>query len=188
MMNTQPLNSPFLISVPDFYSFKDHDIYDFDAALQVFDWGLGSKPIRIDLTGVHHANYQALSLFALYIWHLKLRACRVDVRFSPDSDVKEMWRRMGLFGWSQVLFGETNFRHHKYKPLIAIRSQDGFRRALDVAETFAKRFNVEYQKTLRYVISELLYNTLEHGHLHSGSHDRVGNVIGRYKTLKWWGQ
>lgn len=75
-----------------------------------------------------------------------------------------MWRRMGAQGWSQVFFNSTqNFNSTKYKPLIALRTQEDFSRALATAEEFAKNFNVEYEKTLRYVVSELLYNALEHG-------------------------
>ena len=153
-----------IIVVPDFFSFRNRNVYDFESALRVFDWGLNGGQVQIDLSGARNANYQALSLFALYIWHLRLRHCRVDLKFASDSGIRDMWFRMGLFGWSQVLFQADHFKHHKYKPLIAVRSQDGFKRALEVAEAFTQNFDVEYQKTLRYVLSELLYNTLEHGY------------------------
>ena len=168
------------IVIPDFFSFRGRKVYDFESALAVFDWDIHDVQVLIDLSDVHHANYQALSVLALYIWHLRLRRCRIEVKFAPDSSIREMWYRMGLFGWSQVLFGGEDFKHHRYKPLIAIRSQDGFKRALNVAEAFAENFDVEYQKTLRYVLSELLYNTLEHGYCLRKSHDkeiRVPSIV-----------
>jgi len=75
-----------------------------------------------------------------------------------------MWRWMGAMGWSQVLNNEQqNFRGTPMKPLLAIRNKTDFETALAKVEAYTAGFNVEYEKTLRYVISELLYNTLEHG-------------------------
>jgi hypothetical protein len=153
-----------VIVIPDHFSFRGKKVYDFGSALEVFEWELHDVEVLIDLTNVSQANYQALSVFSLYIWHLRLNECRIEVKFDPNSGIREMWYRMGLFGWSQVLFGGEDFKCHRYKPLIAIRSQDGFKQALAVAEAFADSFDIEYQKTLRYVLSELLYNTLEHGY------------------------
>lgn len=152
------------IVIPDHFSFRGTKVYDFESALAVFDWDLHGVEVLIDLTKVSQANYQALSVLSLYIWYLRLSKCRIEVKFSPSSSIRDMWHRMGMFGWSQVLFRDDDFKCHKYKPLIAIRSQDGFKKALAVAEAFAERFDIEYQKTLRYVLSELLYNTLEHGY------------------------
>jgi hypothetical protein len=71
---------------------------------------------------------------------------------------------MGAKGWHHVLFEQgANFRGHQFKPLIALRDQADFGAALDRAEAYTKNFDVEYEKTLRYVLSELLYNTFEHG-------------------------
>lgn len=57
----------------------------------------------------------------------------------------------------------TQFRGSDYKPLIAVRNTADFKLAISTAEDFASGFDVEYMNTLRYVLSELLYNTLEHG-------------------------
>lgn len=57
----------------------------------------------------------------------------------------------------------TNFKCADVKPLIAIRNPTDMRVALDRTETFVAHFGVEYQRILRYVIAELLYNALEHG-------------------------
>ena len=35
--------------------------------------------------------------------------------------------------------------------------------ALAIVEKYTKGFDIEYEKTLRYIISELIYNTIEHG-------------------------
>jgi hypothetical protein len=75
-----------------------------------------------------------------------------------------MWRLMGAPGWSYVLYQETQqFNGNPLKPLIAVRAQADLSKVLSRAEDYTQGFNVEYEKTLRYVISELLYNTMEHG-------------------------
>ena len=71
---------------------------------------------------------------------------------------------MGATGWSQVLNNEQqNFRSTEMKPLIALRNKTDFELALAKLDAYTNDFNVEYEKTLRYVMSELMYNTLEHG-------------------------
>jgi anti-sigma regulatory factor (Ser/Thr protein kinase) len=58
---------------------------------------------------------------------------------------------------------KVNFKCNGHKPLFAIRNSDDFKQALAAVDDFSQTFGVEYQKTLRYVLSELLYNLLEHG-------------------------
>jgi hypothetical protein len=71
---------------------------------------------------------------------------------------------MGAPGLFSVSFNDNqNFRSHEHKPLIAVRNHDDFKVAVEKASEFASGFNIEYINTLRYVVSELLYNTLEHG-------------------------
>lgn len=154
-----------IISFPISYSFKYHDLFIFDEALSIFDWNIKNENIIIDLSQCHRANYQALSLLVLYVWHLKINNCNIKFNFSdPPQDASVMWRLMGAVGWSQVLYNETqNFNGVNIKPLIAIRTHRDFSFSLSKAENYLKGFNIEYEKTMRYVISELLYNTMEHG-------------------------
>lgn len=153
------------IQIPEFYSFKDHDIYEFDKALSLFDWDIEDRNVVIDFSNCFHANYQALSMLVLYIWQLKINNCNIEfVEDNNGQGATDMWRRMGAVGWSQVLWKEhQNFKSNQYKPLISLRTQSDFSKAIAKAESYTQGFNVEYEKTLRYVISELLYNTLEHG-------------------------
>lgn len=154
-----------IINIPNHYSFMDHEIYDFDRALSIYDWDIKSAEVIVDMTKCLTANYQALSLVVLYLWHLRANDCHISVRFREDKKgASQMWRWMGAMGWSQVLNNEQqNFRGTPTKPLVAIRSKTDFETALAKVKTYTEGFNIEYEKTLRYVISELLYNTLEHG-------------------------
>ncbi len=153
------------VPLPPRLTFRDHDLYDFETPLSELDWTPSNERVIIDFTTVRSANYQGLAILVPYLWHLRCHRC--DIRIINDASQtgpSAMWRRMGAQGWSQVLFNATqNFNSTKYKPLIALRSHEDFSRALATAEEFARNFNVEYEKTLRYVVSELLYNALEHG-------------------------
>jgi len=154
-----------IVELPTNFSFRSHAVHDFDPALGVFDWSLKNVDVLIDFTGCRNANYQALALVVLYVWHLRINGCSIDCRFNNTNDgPTRMWRLMGAPGWSHVLYQETQqFNGSPLKPLISVRAQADLGRVLSRAEEYTKGFNVEYEKTLRYVISELLYNTMEHG-------------------------
>ena len=78
-----------------------------------------------------------------------------------------MWYNMGAMGIFHVLNDEgDNFHGKPHKPLFAIRNSEDFRTALEKAENYTQTLDIEYEKTLRYILSELLYNTLEHGKSH----------------------
>lgn len=156
-----------VLSLPSYFNFKDHDAFDFDKALEFFDWDIKDKSVLIDLSKCRSANYQTLSLLVLYSWRLKSNGCRVDFLLSEEGGeggASDVWRMMGAPGVFSVGFNENqNFRYREFKPLIAIRNHYDFKSAIEQASKFSKEFNIEYINTLRYVLSELLYNTLEHG-------------------------
>lgn len=151
--------------LPNKFAFKDYDIHDFDGFLSFFDWGIHESPVRIDLTKCTTANYQALSLLVLYAWKLKEQGCRVTfIESNSPIGASAMWKKMGARGLFSVLPNTgQRFKGDPLKPLFAVRTTDDFRQVIASAETYTKGFNVEYMDTLRYVLGELLYNTMEHG-------------------------
>ena len=153
------------INIPNRFSFTDHGTYNFSDMFKVLDWSIREQNVVIDFSRCFRANYQAISLLILYIWYLKLNQCYITFRYSYNKEgASKMWHLMGAKGWLNVLNrNNSNFNGHEYKPLLAVRHQKDFFAALSKTESYTKGFNVEYEKTLRYVISELLYNTLEHG-------------------------
>lgn len=151
------------IKIPNHFIFKNHGVYIFDTIISFFDWSVRDRQVIIDFTECRTANYQALSLVILYCWKLKYQGCRISFKLSEDG-ASIIWRTVGATGMFHVSTDErTNFRHHDLKPLLAIRNSQDFKKAISAAEDYTKDFNVEYQNTLRHVISELLYNTMEHG-------------------------
>lgn len=155
------------LQLPPYFNFKDHDAFNFDKALSFFQWELRDCPVTIDFSTCKSANYQTLALVVLYAWRLKSNGCRVDFEgldAKGQGGAEDIWRRMGAPGLFSVAFNENqNFRSSEFKPLVAIRNHPDFKLAMEQASEFSKDFNIEYINTLRYVISELLYNTLEHG-------------------------
>ena len=154
------------ITLPDRLSFIHNGVFDFDRYLALFDWTLRDTLVQIDFRRCRNANYQALSLFVLYIWYLRKKECPVEFLYGErePKGVTTMWYNMGAMGLFHVLNDEhENFSGTPHKPLLAIRNTEDFRTALQKAESYTRTLNIEYEKTLRYVLSELLYNTLEHG-------------------------
>ena len=91
-----------------------------------------------------------------------------------------MYRRLGARGTFNVLMHpNSNFRGNQYKPLFALRDSNDFKKVIETAQSYTQDFNVEFTKTLRYVLSELLYNTLEHGQ----SHYKYGEKYHRIPSL-----
>lgn len=154
------------IVLPKNLKFTRNSVYDFDCFLELFDWSLGGSTIDIDFRSCHQANYQALSLVVLYAWFLKKNNCQINFLYGDKTDqsATTMWYRMGAQGLFHVLkSNEQHFKGSERVPMFPIRNSNDFREALKSVESYTKGFDIEYEKTLRYVISELLYNTLEHG-------------------------
>lgn len=154
-----------VLELPNRFSFKEHDIVDFNHVLSFFDWGLKDVPVRIDLTKCLAANYQAVSLLVIYAWRLKSQGCKVTIIESDEENgASVLWRMMGARGAFPVLLsGKQQFKGNNLKPLLAVRNSDDFKSVIEAADSYTEGFNVEYSSTLRYVLSELLYNALEHG-------------------------
>jgi anti-sigma regulatory factor (Ser/Thr protein kinase) len=161
-----PNSETITITLPHRLSFIHNGVYDFDRYLTLFDWTLRDTSVQIDFRQCKNANYQALSLFVLYIWYLRKKGCHVEFLYGDreSQGVTRMWYSMGAMGLFYVLNDENEkFMGTPHKPLIAIRNTEDFRTAMEKAESYTRTLSIEYEKTLRYVLSELLYNTLEHG-------------------------
>ena len=158
--------NPHWIKLPKNWKFTFREVYDFDRFLEFFDWSLQDKKVVIDFSPCRNANYQALSLLILYMWHLERNRCDVEIYFGNEGSqsITTMWEDMGAEDWFEVLNSPSeNFSKRTQKPLIAIRDKSDLIPALAIVEKYTKGFDIEYEKTLRYIISELIYNTIEHG-------------------------
>jgi hypothetical protein len=155
------------IILPKAWKFKTHEYYDFDKLLDFFNWEINNQDVTIDFSQCIEANYQALSLFVLYAWHLRSNNCYISFKYNKNTEgASQMWKRMGSPGLFNVLRDNTlNFKGSYDKPLFAIRrNKSDFGNAMQKAISYAQNFDIEYEKTLYHILAELLYNTIEHGY------------------------
>ena len=159
-----------VLKLPTTLSFKNRNIVDFNTYLSIFDWDFDGTKLIIDGTNCTNANYQALALLIQYIWFLKSKGCYIKVFFNKNSALGGMWYRLGGAGTYNVLYNSNeNFRFIYDKPMFAIRNQSSdIPTALNQILDYTTRIKMDlisgHESTLRYIISELLYNTLEHGY------------------------
>lgn len=154
------------IEIPTELTFNRGGAKHFDQVLSVLDWSLRDVPVEINFTNCRSANYQAAALLIPYCWKLKQQNCTISFSLDDDGDQNgsRVWRMMGAPGLFAVTTEpKVNFKSNEHKPLFAIRNSEDFKGALASVDSFTSEFGVEYQKTLRYVLSELLYNLMEHG-------------------------
>lgn len=154
------------LKLPAEFTFNRSGTKYFDAVLSWFEWDHHNIPVEIDFTECSSANYQALSLLILYCWKLKQQNCTISFVLDDinQPNGSRVWSLLGAHGLFAVTTDPTvNFKSNEHKPLFAIRNSDDFKAALNSVDGFTSNYSIEYQKTLRYVLSELLYNVLEHG-------------------------
>lgn len=154
------------LKVPVEFTFNRGGTKYFDTVISFFKWDLHNVPVEIDFTECKSANYQAVSLLIPYCWKLKQQGCTVSFLLQDDGEHNgsRVWKLMGAQGLFAVSTDpKVNFIGNEHKPLFAIRNSDDFRESLVATDAFTSTYGIEYQKTLRYVLSELLYNTIEHG-------------------------
>ncbi len=159
-----------ILKLPPTLSFKNKNIVDFNSYLSIFDWTYDGTILIIDGNSCTNANYQALSLLILYIWFLKSKGCYVKFFLKNDSPLGKMWYRLGGAGCFTVFQNSTrNFQFIDDKPMFAIRNQStDIQAALNKILEYTYKIDMHlisgHESTLRYIVSELLYNTIEHGY------------------------
>ena len=133
---------------------------DFDKTLVLFDWSLENKSVVFDFSRCQTFDSKAFALLIHYIWYLRERGCAVEMicdesRFPALPDI---WAEITAENYFDILQSVNVTRF-----FLTIKNVKDDREALEKAEQYARLFNIEYEKTTRYIISELLYNTREHG-------------------------
>lgn len=163
------------ITIPKRFGFRNNDVMDFDSVLELFDWNIKNSQVNIDFRKCKSADYQAISLIVIYSWYLKSNGCNVEhiIHHNSSMHASAMWKKLGALGTFNVLNeNKSQFIYKKYnhKPLFALRSNgnnEDFKKILHETVEYTNDFDISYIKTLRYILSELMYNTLEHGSVYS---------------------
>ena len=158
-----------IIPLPKAFSFIQNGITEFDSILSLFKWNYSNTKIIIDGTQCKHASYQTLTLLILYLWKLKQQKTFISIQFPKHSTLDIMWNRLDGPNYLSILNNSKNNFHYVYnKPLFAIKYKDhNITQMLNTIRDYAMDLPTDlirgYEDAVRYIISELTYNALEHG-------------------------
>lgn len=155
----------FTLELPNHFNFKNYGGIDFNKALEVFKWEIEDTDITVDFSKCYRANYQALALLVPYLFRLKSQNKNIWFKLTSGSDdASAMWKNLGANNLNYIFSHEdSNFNSNRYKPLFAIRNTRDFQNTFRKIADYTQNFNIGYEQTLRGMLSELFYNTLEHG-------------------------
>ena len=158
-----------IIPLPKAFSFIQNGITEFDSILSLFKWNYSNTKIIIDGNQCKHASYQTLTLLILYLWKLKQQKTFISIQFPKHSILDIMWNRLDGPNYLSILNNSQNNFHYVYnKPLFAIKYKDhNITQMLNTIRDYAMDLPTDlirgYEDAVRYIISELTYNALEHG-------------------------
>ena len=158
-----------IIPLPKAFSFIQNGITEFDSILSLFKWNYSNTKIIIDGNQCKHASYQTLTLLILYLWKLKQQKTFISIQFPKHSTLDIMWSRLDGPNYLSILNNSQNNFHYVYnKPLFAIKYKDhNITQMLNTIRDYAMDLPTDlirgYEDAVRYIISELTYNALEHG-------------------------
>lgn len=158
-----------IIPLPKAFSFIQNGITEFDSTLSLFKWNYSNTKIIIDGNQCKHASYQTLTLLILYLWKLKQQKTFISIQFPKHSILDIMWNRLDGPNYLSILNNSQNNFHYVYnKPLFAIKYKDhNITQMLNTIRDYAMDLPTDlirgYEDAVRYIISELTYNALEHG-------------------------
>lgn len=156
--------------IPESFTFGNFEADDFERVLSFFVWSLKDKNVEIDLSFVEEnlddesLDSSEIGLLALYLFFLKESQC--SCTFVYLNDPPEIWDgNIPPNDWTYLydLINANSVSPPYNGASIIINNSEDREKALDYGEKYIEKFNLEYDKTLRYIINELLYNTLEHG-------------------------
>lgn len=141
------------LHIPESFTFGNFEAEDFDRVLSFFDWSLKNKEFVFDFDANYDFDLCAYALIALFN----------DYLINNESEIIHIRENKRII-WSGIT-KETNWEQQniRLEPTLIIRNSENREKALEFGKKYLENINIEYDKTLRYVINELLYNTIEHG-------------------------
>lgn len=152
------------LKIPESFTFGDLGAYDFDEILSFFDWSLKDKTIEFDSSKSVAKKESFLVLYLLYEEYLFSNKCRIWVRDKSD-EVFERFpinRISNAEKFNEQISSNPKLLETNIFPILIVNSED-CDKAIKFAKKYTENFGIEYEKTLRYVLNEILSNTLDHG-------------------------
>lgn len=158
------------IPIPESFNFGDLTSGDFDRFLSFFDWSLKDKSIEFDNSISVTRKKSLLILYYLYYEYLILNNCKSFSWYQNELlEWKSIPRKTNAESFEKLFDSKNKLLELIGKnilPIVISNSEDQAK-ALKFVEKFTGLLDAEYEITIRYIINEILYNTLEHsGHGH----------------------
>lgn len=154
-------NEAVIIQTPESLTFDKYDSDEFDKVLSIFDWSLQDKNVEVYFK--ENNFYLDVFVFLLYIYliYLTTKGCKLKIFFPNEVSSLETFRTVRE-DWNILINSANDWLKEPMRPLFIFNSDDR-ENALRFREKYTENLNIEYEKTIRYIINEILYNTLEHG-------------------------
>jgi STAS-like domain of unknown function (DUF4325) len=151
-----------LLQIPESFTFGNFEASDFDRMLSFFNWSLRDKKVEIDFRKDSELIDLFVCLIIIYAEFLTINNCYLEFLFKQDNTVGYVEFLEKRNFWETLLVSNFDLKDEVITPLIINNTIDR-EKALEFGEKYTENLDIEYGKTLRYIINELLYNTLEHG-------------------------
>jgi STAS-like domain of unknown function (DUF4325) len=149
-------NERIELNFPESFTFGNFTVYDFDRVLGFFNWTL-KRDSAIWFSFESLRDEKLIPLLILYSEYLRRNELSL---FLPENSNKRI--RSGdttpTTKW-ETLFELADLNNQ----VLYINNSDDREKALEFGNKYTENLGIEYDKTLRYFINELLYNTIEHG-------------------------
>jgi STAS-like domain of unknown function (DUF4325) len=152
------------LKIPESFTFGGFGANDFDKLLSFFDWSLKDKIIEFDSSKSVAKKESFLALYLLYEEYLFSNKCRIWVKDKSDNVFPRtpITRISNAENFNEQISSNPQLLETTIFPIVIVNSED-CEKAIEFAKKYTEHFGVEYEKTLRYVINEILSNTLDHG-------------------------
>ncbi len=149
------------LEIPESFTFGDFGANDFDRVLGFFDWTVKKRDsaikFAVDFARGSFRDEKLILLLILYLEYLRRNESSL---FLSENSNKQI--RSGVK--TQTTEWETIFESGDLNnQLLFINNSDDREKALEFGNKYTEKLGIEYEKTLRHLLNELLYNTLEHG-------------------------
>lgn len=149
------------IQIPESFTFGNCDADHFDKFLSFFDWSLKNRKVEIDFREVLDFDYCCLALIVCYQNFLFKENCQI-IHLLENQKPRILTEIIKETDWKH-LANIINLLPKESNPSLILKNSEDCKKALEFCEKFIGNIDVEYDITFRYIISELIYNTLEHG-------------------------
>jgi Histidine kinase-, DNA gyrase B-, and HSP90-like ATPase len=152
------------LKIPKSFTFGDFTGDDFDGVLGFFDWSLKDKKIEFDNSESIAKKESFVVLYYLYEEYLFSNNCRIWVRDKSDKVFERLpvARISNAKNFNEQISSNPKLLETNIFPILVVNSEDR-QQYIELGEKYIESFGIEYVKTLRYVLNEILSNTFDHG-------------------------